>query len=332
MPEEQDADAIARGDIIPQDGTAATSPGQQETAGPASADPVDGVETPSSAPGSDPQGGEATADSDSDAVAAKTDDKASDDDVDHRVPKARFDQAVNKERDRAAAAEAELQKYRAREAQQTQAANFEESQKKVKEMLKEHSSLLADGDLDKASDVMEQVLQLRDDMTQARAQAMADNARNSAKNEVRYDATVERIEADYPEINPDAEEFDETAVRRVQAMVTGIMQTEGKDAATALIEATDILLKPAKEARETQTLREKPSEEAVEQGLRRTQAQIDKNLKTADSQPPATKDVGKDHDATGGALNATAVSQMSWEEFIAVPDSELSKMRGDLVN
>lgn len=316
---EQDADAVARGDVIPQAEDASTEADVK-----ASADPADnGVETPSSAPGSDPQGGEATPE-----VEAKADDGGTEE-VEHRVPKARFDQAVNKERERAAALEAELSRYRTREQQQAQAANFEESQAKVKEMLKQHSSLLADGDLDKASEVMENVLQLRDDMSQARAQAMADNARNSARNEVKYDATVERLEATYPEINPDSPDFDETAVKRVQAMVSGIMQTQGKDAASALLEATDILLKPAKEA---QTLRDKPSEEAAEAGLRRTQAQIDKNIKTAAQQPPATKDLGKDHDATGGALNAAAVAQMSWEEFMAVPDAELSKMRGDLIN
>jgi hypothetical protein len=317
MPPEHDADAVARGDVLLDDDAQTTETPDEAASPPAAAAPA-GEETPSSAAEDD-------ALQDGAAPSAKEDE-----DKEPRIPKTRFDQAVQRERERAAAAEAELKKYRDRAAQQAQAANFEESQKKVKELLKEHSSLLADGDLDKASDVMEQVLQLRDDMTQARAQALAENTRNSTKNEIRYDATVTRLEAEYPEINPDSESFDEQAVRRVQMMVTGIMQSEGKDAATALQEATDILLKPAKEAKGA--LREKPSEEAAEAGLRRRQQQIDKNVDAAAKQPPSTAEVGADHDAAGGGVDAAAIAKMSWEEFLKVPDDELAKMRGDYIN
>jgi len=247
------------------------------------------------------------------------------------VPQSRFKEAVEKERAEKAELAQRLQQYQQREQQLREAENFEESQAKVKELLKQHSSLLADGDLDKASDVMEQVLQLRDDMQNARMAKQADNARNSAKIEVQYDATVQRLEAEYPEINPDSDAFDQSAVRRVQMMVTGIMQNEGKNPAEALVEATDILLKPLKEAK-GETLRDKPSEEAVQQGMRRAQQQIDKNVKAASQQPPATAGVGQDHDKTGGPLDADAIKSMSWEEFVKVPDDELAKIRGDYLN
>jgi hypothetical protein len=267
------------------------------------------------------------------AADAKPDDKPAeelkaDDDKGHMIPKNRFDQAVGKERGRADTAEAELQKYRTREQQTQEAENFEESQAKVTAMLKDHSSLLADGDLDKASEVMGDVLQLRDDMQSARMARQADNARSSAKNEIQYDTTVERLEAAYPEINPDSETFDQDAVRKVQLMVSGIMQNEGKSPAVALMEATEILLKPQKEA----GLREQPSEEATEAGLRRTQDQIDKNIKASDAQPPLTNEVGADHDKTGGVMDSETVSAMSWEEFVKVPEDELAKIRGDFIN
>ena len=259
---------------------------------------------------------------------AEAEDEPKTDDKGHMIPKTRFDQAVGKERSRAETAETELSRYKQREAQQAQAENFEEAQAQVTEMLKQHSSLLADGDLDKASEIMGQVLQLRDDMQSARMARQADNARSGAKIEVQYDSTVEKLEMEYPAINPDSEDFDQDTVRRVQLMVTGIMQNEGKNPAEALREATDILLKPGKDAA---GLRDKPSEEAVESGMRRTQAQIDKNIKTAAAQPPTTGEVGKDHDKTGGALDADMISTMSFEEFMNVPDEELAKMRGDFV-
>ena len=262
-------------------------------------------------------------------VEAAADEKPADD-AQHgnMIPQTRFNQAVGKERTRAETAEAELQKYYQREQQQVLAQDFEASRVKQAELLKQHSSLLADGDLDKASEVMGDVLQLRDDMQNARMDRQADNARNSAKVEVQYDSTVGHLETEYPEINPDSEEFDQVAVRRVQLMVTGIMQSEGKNPAEALIEATNILLKPQKDAK---GLRDKPSEEAIESGLRRTQQQIDKNIKTAAAQPPTTAEIGADHDKTGGALDADTVSKLSWEEFVKVPDDELAKMRGDFI-
>jgi len=321
MPDEDpNADAVARGDLIVDAPKADDAPADTgKTAADVDKTPADDATV-------------AAADAATAAAAAaadKDDDKGGDAPKENMIPQTRFNQAVGKERTRAETAEAELQKYRTRDKQTQDAEDFEASKLKVKEMLKQHSSLLADGDLDKASDVMEGVLQLRDDMQNARMDRQADNARNSAKVEVQYDSTVERLEAEYPAINPESDTFDQATVRQVQMMVTGIMQNEGKNPAEALMEATDILLKPKKDA---QGLRDKPSEEAVESGLRRTQQQIDKNVSTANAQPPATGEVGADHDKTGGVLDADAIGQLSWEEFIKVPDDELAKMRGDYIN
>jgi hypothetical protein len=323
MPGENDTtvDAAARGDILPSV--------DDDKGSTASAAPTGEDETPSSDSQTAPTGGAATSTADGDAGEKDEDDDAGDP-KEHRIPQSRFKEAVQRERERAQALERELNKYRTREQQQTAAADFQESQKQLKELIKQHSSLLADGDLDKASDVMGQVFQLQSDMADARAKALAENTRNSTKNEVHYDTTVERLEQEYPEINPESDEFDEAVVQRVQAMMTGVMQMQGKSPADALVEATNILLKPAKDAKGA--LRDKPSEAAAESGLRRTQQQIDKNIETAAKQPPATAEVGKDHDATGGSLSADAVAQMSWEEFVQLPESELAKMRGDYVN
>lgn len=321
MADDAQAQALARGDILPPD--------QEETTDelpPASAAPEQEEETPSSDSQPSAEGGEAPL---LEGEEANEDEGDKDDDTkDHRIPKSRFDEAVNRERERAAALERELAQFRKRQSQQEQAANFEESKAKVKELLKQHSSLLADGDLDKASDVMEEVLQLRDDMNTARAEALAANTRDATKNELRYDAAVERLESEYPQINPDAEEFDQDAVRSVQAMVSGLMQTEQLDPAAALVKAATLLLKP----KPKENLRGKPSEQIAEAGLRRTEAQIDKNLRTAQQQPPNTKEVGQDHDAKGGSISAESVMNMSWEEFVKLPDSELSKMRGDHIS
>jgi hypothetical protein len=312
MSDEKDpqAEAVARGDVLSEPTEEPQESAQQEQ--------LDLEKPPAEEPPEEPK-------------AAAEDDKADDEPKEHKIPKSRFDEAVQKERAEKAELANRLQQYQQRDQQLKEAENFEASEAKVKELLKQHSSLLADGDLDKASEVMGAVLQLRDDMQNVRMEKRADNARNSAKIEVQYDATVDRLEAEYPEINPDSDAFDQTAVRRVQMMVTGLMQNEGKNPAEALQEATDILLKPAKEAK-GKDLRDKPSEEAVEKGMRRTQQQIDKNIKANNQQPPSAAEVGQDHDTVGGPLDYSAVQAMTFEEFVNVPDDELAKIRGDYLN
>lgn len=251
----------------------------------------------------------------------------------HMIPKGRFDQAVQRERAEKEQALARIKEFESREAQREQAVDTAASQAKLKELVKEHTSLLADGELDKASSVMESILTLQADMASARAEAAAETARNSAKQEVQYDAVVERLETEYPEINPDSESFDRDAVRRVQVMVTGLMQSERKSPAAALQEAVDILLKPAKEAAKAaaESLRTEPSQEAADTGMRRKETAVQKAVEANKQQPPSTKDVGLDHDKEGGALDASAVMRMTHEEFLNLSDDQLAKMRGDYV-
>jgi len=261
------------------------------------------------------------------AASGETDD---DDSKEPRIPKARFDEAVRRERERAQQLEAELKTYQTREQQRETASNLEESMAKVKELVKSHTSLLADGDLDKASGVMEEILSLHADMADARVQAASQTTRSSVKEEMRYDAAVSRIEAEYPMLNPDNPDFDRDTTRRVQALMTGIMQTERKDPATALTEAAEVLLASTK--KEQQSLREQPSPAAVDTGMRRKADAVNKAVEANEKQPASTSDVGKDHDTQGGALDAASIMKMSSEEFANLPEETLSKFRGDYID
>ncbi|TFH39935.1 MAG: hypothetical protein E4H01_17415 [Lysobacterales bacterium] len=57
-----------------------------------------------------------------------------------------------------------------------------------------------------------------------------------------------------------------------------------------------------------------------------------KAIDAKNKQPASTGSVGKDHDKEGGPLDAAAVMKMSWDEFVALPESKLSEMRGDFVS
>lgn len=242
------------------------------------------------------------------------------------IPKERFDEAVRKERAEKEAVAARLKEYEEREAQRNVAADFAEANKVVKEMIKQHTSLLADGELDKASDLMEKILELKEEISERKAAARADQAKTAAKEEVRYDALVAKLEADYPAINPDAEEFDRAAVRKVQAYMTGLMQSERMSPSAALKEAVDTILGATKKPDVT------AEKKAEDLGVRRKEQAVAKAMEAKTKQPASTKDVGIDSDKIGGALDASAVMKMSWDEFVKLPDSKLAEMRGDFVN
>lgn len=261
---------------------------------------------------------EKSADPDADSdPAKKADDKF--------IPKNRFDEAVQKERSAKEEYARRLKEFEDKEAQRNVAADFAEAQKVVKDMIKQHTTLLADGELDKAADLMEKILELKEEISERKAEAKALTAKDQAKEEVRYDALVAKLEADFPQINPDAEEFDTAVVRRVQAMMSGLMQTERMSAPQALKEAVDIVIGlPKKEDAGAK-------QKAEDLGMRRKEEAVKKAMDAKSKQPASTNGVGVDHDKTGGALDSSAVMKMSYDEFVKLPDSKLAELRGDHV-
>lgn len=247
------------------------------------------------------------------------------DDKGRFIPKERFDEAVKKERGEKEELARRLKAFEDREAQNKVADDFAQAQKLVKDMIKQHTSLLADGEIDKAADLMEKILDLKEAVSERKAESRAMSAKDQAKEEVRYDATVAKLESDYPQINPEHEDFDKTAVKRIQALMTGLIQNERMSASKALVEAVETIMgKPKKD--------DAPAKDkADEMGMRRKEEAVKKAVEASKKQPASTKDVGLDHDKEGGPLDASAVMKMSWDEFIKLPDAKLSELRGDFV-
>jgi hypothetical protein len=240
------------------------------------------------------------------------------------IPKDRFDEAVRKERGEKEEFARRLKEYEDREAQRETSADYAKAQKAIRGMIEQHTSLLADGELEKASDLMEQILGMQAEMAEHKAEAKASAAKNQAKEEVRYEALVAKLEADYPQINPDAEEFDKATVRKMTAMMSGLMQTERMSASQALKEAVEIILGPIQK-------NSAGKERVAESGLRRKEEAVKKALEAKNKQPASTNAMGVDHDKTGGPLDSSAVMKMSYDEFVKLPESKLSELRGDFV-
>jgi hypothetical protein len=238
------------------------------------------------------------------------------------IPRERFNEAVGKERAKVEAAQARAKELEGQLVTQKLSEDIAESQKALKDLIKQRNSFLGDGEMDKASEIDEKIIDLQSAIADRKAEAKLEVAKESAKEEIRYDAVVTRIEQDHPQINPDAEEYDPEAVAEIRALMRGYQVEMRLSPSAALSRAAARVFGTAKPA----AVAESKAEEA---GMRRKAEATERNLAAAKAQPASTKDVGLDHDKKGGGLDAKSVIKLPYDEFSKLGEDVLAKLRGD---
>lgn len=242
-----------------------------------------------------------------------------------RIPKSRFDEAVAKERQAREAAEARLREIEAAQAQVRRTEDVEKIEAQVAELEKQHQRLLIDGEVEKAAEIASQIRRTERQIQIAEAQNMTAAAKEQAREEIRMELTIEKLESEYPVLSPENENYDPELVEFILAKQRGLMERERMSPSKALARATTEVMKrfgaPAPAA-ESKGLTQKVED--------RKQAQVKKNLDAAARQPASTKEVGFDSDKAGEKA-LPDVSKMSYEEFDALPESTKAKLRGDYV-
>ena len=246
------------------------------------------------------------------------------------IPKTRFDEAVRRERERAEAAERELNDIRKQQQQVKRGADIGALEDKVKEIRAAERKALIAGEDDKAAELSTEADRLNRQIAIEQSRDMSAQAKEQAREEIRWDLTIERIETEYPALNPDDDGFDQELTDEVADAMEGIMRRERLPRSQAILKAVQKVM----------GRREAPKDDAKEdaKGLRgaakeqdRKEAAVKKNLDAANRQPAGTKKVGADSDKHGQTGPIPAASDMTFEEFNALPDSTRAKMRGDFV-
>lgn len=248
------------------------------------------------------------------------------------IPKARFDEAVGKERDAREAAErraAELERQlKAQEKQQVQSVELAKLEEGIEALEQKHAELLLDGDTAGAAKVMKDIRMSERQIARAETEAVANQRTTQALEAERFDTAVARLEADYPALNPESEVYDADLVELVLAKQNTLMRTEGLSPSQAMLRAAsqvaDRFLKAEEPAKDEKGL---AAAKAIED---RKQAQIKKNIDTMKRQPASMKESGIDSDKAG-QTGLPDVSMMTAEEFNALPASTMAKLRGDYV-
>jgi hypothetical protein len=248
---------------------------------------------------------------------------------DTRIPLARHEELLAKERERRTALETELANTRQGQRVATTNADITKAEEKLLTLEAEHAQLVTDGDAKKAAGKMTEIRKLERSIIESRAELNTQAAEARAYERVRYDMVCDRLEEAYPTLDEKHESFDAAKSAEVMELMQGYVATGKYTRADALQKAVKLLM-PATTTRQ---------EVAVESDVRVDAAEVAKQARTlaargkaadaAAKQPPDIGKVGLDSDKVGGKLDAAKAIKLSQDQFAKLDDETLSKIRGD---
>lgn len=248
---------------------------------------------------------------------------------DTRIPLARHEELLARERERRQAVETEL--ANARQGQRIASTNeaITKSEEKLLTLETEHAKLVTDGEPAKAAAKMTEIRKLERSIIESRAELNVQAAEARAYERVRYDMVCDRIEEAYPALNEKHESFDAEKSAEVMELMQGYIATGKYNRADALQKAVKVLMPVVTTRQERAVESDVKVDAAAVAAETRKAAAREKAADAAGKQPPDISKVGIDSDKMGGKLDASKVIKLSQEQFAKLDEETLSKMRGD---
>lgn len=259
-------------------------------------------------------------------------DKGEDKGDEPRIPKSRFDQAVGKARAAEKAALEKAEKLEAELAASKGTVDFAKLEKDIDDLEDKLEDAIKDGNVEAKQRIRREIRQKNGQMAEAKAAAYSQHATAVAVEQIRYDALVERMEAEHPELNPDNEDsFDEGVVAEVMDYKSAF-EAKGESSTVALKKALKAVYGNAKpaEKKEESAKKEEPAAKAEAKAAERKEEAVKKGLDAKNKQPSNEK-AGVDSDKAGKSGKSTDVTKMSEKDFDKLDEDELKHLRGDNV-
>jgi len=244
------------------------------------------------------------------------------------IPVDRHESILDKERLAREAAEhrAEELEKQIRKVDQTEYSKQLDA--RIEALEDELESSRLDGDKEKTLSLARELRVLEREVSATAQQAVGNQARDQAREEMRLDLTIEKLEVQYPELQDGSDTYDQDIVDLVLATQRDLMGRLRMTPSIALETAVGKVMAKITPAASA----DKPAGlGAAKETNDRKQAQVTKNLDAAIKQPASMKDVGVNGDKLGQNKDVGEASTMSYEEFSALPATTKSKMRGDLL-
>lgn len=250
---------------------------------------------------------------------------------DTRIPLARHEAILKRERDARAGLEAKVKQYEGGQRVAVTNQEITESENKITALEQEYSKLVVDGDHTKAAEKMAEIRRLDKSISDKKMIMVQEATHAQAVESVRYDTAVDRLEAAYPELNPEHEDYDKDIAKEVLEL-SNAFQIQGYTPANAIQKAAKTLLGVETKKQESAVdVKPKVDDKDVQKKVaeERKAAATKKALETSGKQPASTAKVGADSDKHGGTISAKDVLKMKQDDFAKLDEETLSRMRGD---
>ena len=254
---------------------------------------------------------------------------------DSRIPLSRHEKILAREREQRQAAEERLAQYEKGQKVATLNEDLTKLEDSVLTMEREYTKLLAEGEIDKATEMMSKIRRTERQIVDAQADYRSQVAIAQATEQARYDVALERIEESYPALNPDSDDFDKATLGEVVEWKVfyekqrNMTPTKALQAAVKKVVGADTSSQQKATTVAPKVDAEDVADKAKELAKERKKAAVAKAVDTNNKTPASTTKVGLDSDKAGGSLTAKDVMKMSQEDFRKLPDDVLARMRGD---
>lgn len=247
---------------------------------------------------------------------------------DVRIPLARHKEILEKEREARATLERQLAQYQQGGQLADMNAELTAAENNIIKLEKEYATLLTDGEIEKAAELMQQIRKTERDMAEAKSDMKIHAAEVRATERARYNTAIERVEAAFPELNPDHDDYSEETASEVLDLMDAY-KMKGMTPTAALQKAVKVLVEP-RTTRQRAAVDNTPRVSDKDVAAERKKDAASNTAKAIAKTPPSLSRAGINSDKLGGgALDAAAVMKMSQKEFAALSESDLAKMRGD---
>lgn len=310
--------AVDRGDVLPDD---------------VKAEEIDPPNTED-----DPEEDDEPEDEDEAAIKAKADAEAEPDKPAPKpaketkmVPKARFDEQRMKAKERESALTDRIKALEAGATRDVQQQDVTKLNTEVEALEEKYQQALDDGDKTAAKDTMRAIRLKERQIAEASVEHKTDRARALAVEEFKVDILIERMENDFPALNPDDEAYDQELVDEVVLLRTGF-EKSGMSSSAAITKAIKYVMGAA--AKADAGAEDEPAKEkglGADKKEARRKDQLKKNLDASDKQPAKLTDSGLDSHKKGGSAATAKASELTNEEHAALPESTRARMRGDFI-
>lgn len=239
------------------------------------------------------------------------------------IPKSRYDSkaAENRslkeklaqyERDKAAKA-AESKKQEQTQSLETEIDTLED----------QYMEAISKDEMDKAKQLRKEIRAKEREMFKTELETESGKTTDRTREQIRLDMTIDSIEQNHPEFNPDSDSYDEELVTKVQELRMGFEATGKYSQTQALLKAMDYVM-PKRDAS-----KDVPSDKQVDnEAEERRKAGLKKATEASNRQPPKTGKTGEESTAMGKDKELN-VDKLSYDDIAKLPESTLRRLRGD---